>query len=710
MNKLLEARACSLAAWHCVPPAAYHHLLSPDPLVARDAHNLAVKHFRIILAAESAENGGADVRPLASIFWRKSPFVRCLLMAFEQDELQKNFRTAKSLAMKLQLNVAKNLGDSRVVENIHQHGRDLFRASKAQSFSNTRIFANALKSQALEQRKVPCVGASAADKAMATPWQGRWRESLINKLTSKGHKLPEQVQLMMAPKTAAHTWPSPAPASLFQQAAASQWLFSYWEDTTLSSTVDVNASWLSVLARPGEIVAQESTSRLVKVLASSEYAFLGMDVVVENGTYILKTERCNVAWHHIVDLDDWLEVEAEPVMLGARGPIGWKPGHLTMQLHTAALVHGLALTFVQMKDLIKYLGGALPKGKLSKKAVHEQLIDMAVPDNWKELARKHLAPGEGGGPDEDGFDSDLSEVVSELAQDDMNQQDLKEYKQKKRTRKLKRKLNQADGPVQPKARAKGKAKAKGQGKGKKGKGKKGHGKKREKAKGLLATLVRRACELRELEVKKAQEEAQQANMDIDPAKASVDVNEEEGEAAPPPHHDPAPEDALPQPPPPPEDAAPEEADSALPPPPPEDAAPEEADSALPPPPPEDGEPEEADSAKRPRLGSKKIHKSPEEIFDMISPPGCKMALSFVDHRFSSRFPADERGLPGEFKSKFFTRAFAARRTWKQALAEVHEHCWRKWQLVKATNPLIGGQVEQVPGEIPEEVIELLVPF
>ena len=94
---------------------------------------------------------------------------------------------------------------------------------------------------------------------------------------------------------------------------------------------------------------------------------------------------------------------------------------------------------------------------------------------------------------------------------------------------------------------------------------------------------------------------------------------------------------------------------------------------------------------------------------MISPPGCKMALSFVDHRFSSRFPADERGLPGEFKSKFFTRAFAARRTWKQALAEVHEHCWRKWQLVKATNPLIGGQVEQVPGEIPEEVIELLVP-
>ena len=41
-----------------------------------------------------------------------------------------------------------------MIENIHQHGRDIFRSSKANSISNTAIMANALRSGVLQQREV----------------------------------------------------------------------------------------------------------------------------------------------------------------------------------------------------------------------------------------------------------------------------------------------------------------------------------------------------------------------------------------------------------------------------------------------------------------------------------------------------------------------------------------------------------------------------
>ena len=56
-----------------------------------------------------------------------------------------------------------------------------------------------------------------------------------------------------------------------------------------------------------------------------------------------------------------------------------------------------------------------------------------------------------------------------------------------------------------------------------------------------------------------------------------------------------------------------------------------------------------------------------------------------------------------------TSSFASR-NWKEALQAVHEFNWRKWHVLKDKLPLEKGQVEQVPGKIPEHIFLDLKPF
>lgn len=77
-DKAFEARTMSLASFHCMSPALYHHIWSQNIAEARSAHDLALAHWRCLLDAEGALAGGADMECLSNIFWRLSPFVRCL--------------------------------------------------------------------------------------------------------------------------------------------------------------------------------------------------------------------------------------------------------------------------------------------------------------------------------------------------------------------------------------------------------------------------------------------------------------------------------------------------------------------------------------------------------------------------------------------------------------------------------------------------------
>ena len=162
---LLEARAMSLTSFYCLPPFRYSHLLSDAWQTSADAHAMARADFQALLKAEAAQAAGAEVHPLRHMYWTLNPFLRALFLAHEQDNIRGQATLAQGAACRLHTLCAEHYGDSRLVENAHQHGKDLLRSSKHESFGVTRIFSNTLSSGALEDRVGRSVAASNSVKA-----------------------------------------------------------------------------------------------------------------------------------------------------------------------------------------------------------------------------------------------------------------------------------------------------------------------------------------------------------------------------------------------------------------------------------------------------------------------------------------------------------------------------------------------------------------
>ena len=446
-TKLLETRSISLSIFHCLPPSLYSHLLSPDIQQSRQAHTMALKHWQILLDAEAAHNSGTEVKPLNHIQWRLSPVMRVLYMSFEQDKLLHRVGTAESSALKLQTLLTKHLGDSRMIENAHQHGRDLLRGAKTNTFSNCTIMANTLRSGALEERKANVVQPTPGMKAASATWSQASKTPLRKLLDSKSHTLPLQIQKLMQPKGKHNSWQSPAPGSLFQSVAATQWLFEFWSEDipTDYTNVSVNDAVLSCLTCVGTFVAMRSKGLLIRVVASAEYSFLGWvaSVVHQNGLpyYVCKADRGSLQWFHVHNLDDWVAIPTEPVLINFNGPVGWAKTGESWALETGACMFGLSLTATQLKALIPLLGGGKVAGNPAKRTLEERFIALVVPVDLQEQAKALLTSKQKGsvGDDEDDMDSDFSELISELGQDDANTHELKEYKKRKKELNQKRK-------------------------------------------------------------------------------------------------------------------------------------------------------------------------------------------------------------------------------------------------------------------------------
>ena len=441
---------------------------------------MAKKHWTYLLEAEAASQAGVQIEALDHMHWRWSPVVRLVLMSFEQ---------AMAQGQQLMKVLCKNLGDSRLIEVAHQQAKDLLRASKSDTFSNTTIMRQVLSSNILGKRGMNVVKASAAQKVQAS-CQRSQNQAVTKQMKASTHKLPKAIQNMMLPNKGrgASTWPTPNAAAMFQSIAATKWLIHFWEfKKGKADAGDINASWLSILAPAGKIMAQNSTSLLVKVAASAQHSFLAWQVTVEevNGTnlFLCKPDRNHLLWLHITDLHDWVVIPSEPVVVNnLRGPLGWKRAGEAMPLHVAVCLENLKSVGVSyIKRLIQTLADFHIKGNPSRKEVEEVLFKMCLDEDKWESAWQAYQKAEC--EVNDGIDSEFSEVISELNQEEGNQTDLKDLKAKKRTARLKRKMIDADGPVQTKKRGRGKGKGKGRGKGRgtaKGKGKGKGGKKGSK--------------------------------------------------------------------------------------------------------------------------------------------------------------------------------------------------------------------------------------
>lgn len=672
--KLMETRSMSLVSFHELPPNCYHHVMAQDPQISKMACDKACSHFRMLTEAEAASNQGANIEPLREMYWRNSPLVRTIMLAFDQDRRLGREGGTNSQAKRIQEVLAKNLGDSRVIEVGHQSAKDILRSSKSSTFGNTSIMSKLLSSSTLQNRKVDCVQVAHSTKVEASISRGR-KEGVKTIMLSHTHRLPKDMQNLMVPKSKLATWPSPSPASLFQSAASTQWLFEFWEGKgkTLPNNLACNDAWKSVLATPGTTVAQRSTGIVAKVIASGEYSFLAWLLSIEKQDgetfMVMRPHRDNLKWFHLYDLEDWVVIPTKPALLNKqRGPVGWQKNGDAMSIELALCLAGLPITVKRMKSLIGLLGGEVPKGNASRKEVEEVLLECVVPEHKKVEARQSMNKPK---QDED-IDSEFSEVLSELGQDEANRTDIKDLRSKQRNARLKRKgavKDQEVGKAKKRKTGKGKGKGKGRGKGK-GKG--------VKRKGLGEQFI--GIALKRMKASHDQHDQQ-------PPPSSEKKHPEPEAREPMPESEPKPTSSS-------SASKPTSASG------PEHSG-QEASSA------EHSE-AKAPGPSAPGTGSKtpapKVYKSPEEILQQISPPGCFIGISQPEHRWTSRFPcSDKKVLGTEFAKQSCSASFALIRGWKEALAMVHSHCWNKYIFL---NP---GATAQEPGKIPAQILEALEP-
>ena len=111
-----------------------------------------------------------------------------------------------------------------------------------------------------------------------------------------------------------------------------------------------------------------------------------------------------------------------------------------------------------------------------------------------------------------------------------------------------------------------------------------------------------------------------------------------------------------------------------------------------------------------RASSSRVHKTPSEILDCITPPGFAFRLSYNDRRFKVECNAHalhESVWTFPYTRKTYSKSFCSNIiTWREALADVHDHGWKKWALVSAHYPVANPPT---PGHIDEEVHAQLEP-
>ena len=115
----------------------------------------------------------------------------------------------------------------------------------------------------------------------------------------------------------------------------------------------------------------------------------------------------------------------------------------------------------------------------------------------------------------------------------------------------------------------------------------------------------------------------------------------------------------------------------------------------------------------PGLPRLRVHASPRQILEQASPNSTfTVGINHNDHRFYVKCKvkaADDDRLVSPYQNQSFSKTFYLETpgNWEQTLADVHDHCWRKWELIKSDYP--ADKEVQVLGRVPDYVIDQIRP-
>lgn len=646
---LLNKRAMSLVGTFCKPPFRYAGLARPDTEV--EMRKVMNAEWKAIQEVEGLAAQGKQALPLNYMHFLQTSFSRLHYLANEID-IVNNLAGDASHGVLLSRTACKHLGDTVVVENTHQKCKDLLRNARHQMAGRLSKFHTIIGCNVLQGKKVNFVKVTDAQKSMGSFGKGD-RLSVVKQTHPSAHKMSKRFQDVMRWKSSRpnFNWPSTSQETMFYESACLELLLQEGCSDLVRAGELKTATITCMVGQPGKFVASQLGGNALMVIAKAPLSFLGWEMEVlgrndESGFVSMQLCRGATAcsWHTVSDLDDWLSIPCNPKLQNRYGPFIYEQCSAAMPLPEAMVAEGLSLSVAQCLIILKHYD-VKPASKKVKANLYHQIIELFV-DNPEEqkLAFARSDLGKKKKTDDDLEGEDLSELEDLLDNLDEGGNCADPDVQKEKE-KVKRARRKAFAQeLQQKALLKPKkGKGKGRGKGKFAKKAFGRGKGKSKAKPKADPMPPK-----------------------EPA-VQPQVPEEEPEI------------------------------------PPNPSASASTQAVVP------AKAEDEPDEKKTKRGTPapKVHESPHHILDALAPPGAKMTLSTMDHRFVVTFKAQSKCLEwmtAPWSQKSYSKRFS-KSTWQHALEEVHHFAWTKWSFAsKEAAFSLKGSVRQTPGILDPSLI------
>jgi len=220
--------------------------------------------WQALLQAEAAHAlHPASCNVVSLMRWRHFKAVRMLFMLAEAHGWQVTPELQNFIK-----DMFRGFPDTKVIEDTHQHLRDLGRDNRNFIISRVKRMYSCMESGELEKRHtkvVPTVDRELLKKS----WYMLSKTKLRSLTQTRGLKLKDHsLQMIMHPKTQAST----NPEGLFGMAGATEWAFHFWQ-LPVDCDFSMEQAWQSVLLVRFDIVRHILSQKTLMVIAVSDYAF-----------------------------------------------------------------------------------------------------------------------------------------------------------------------------------------------------------------------------------------------------------------------------------------------------------------------------------------------------------------------------------------------------------------------------------------------------
>ena len=306
---LARLRADSLVQHSEEPPRSLAAILSADPAERLQARERHLREWRLLLRAEEMHNAGSLGRhsPLERVGWRHNRWIRLIHALLESGATEDAEYQVRCMFT--------GFGDSKVIEDIHQHIRDVDRGQRHQSTKSIRRMCAVLESGVLRSRGIPEVGVTDAAVAQAPRWAtpvGAVQRRLVMREHSK--RVPQEWAALLCERT----WHSPAASALAGDTAAWRWIVHCLDPAERGDRLA--EGWLTSLLQFKDVILEPGLGLAWLVLVPSSWAVLAwrLERVESTGaeavwTFASAGDAAPLRWKSVDSrsLEDWVVLPTE---------------------------------------------------------------------------------------------------------------------------------------------------------------------------------------------------------------------------------------------------------------------------------------------------------------------------------------------------------------------------------------------------------------